>query len=79
MNSEEAFQDWYRNEWKFGSSTDELRARRAWIMARVSLQELVGGLIRTRASDAWLKEACAFLVESGEFFSKHPELELERR
>jgi hypothetical protein len=75
MTDEDAFQLWYATNWKYGSSTDQLRARRAWIMARVSLQELVKGLLETRGSDRWLGPGCEFLVEAGKFFEKHPELE----
>jgi hypothetical protein len=75
MMHEEAFKRWYSTVWRYGSSTDELKARRAWIMARVSLQELVQGLITTRADDAWLARGCEFLVEAGQFFEAHPELE----
>ena len=75
MMHEEAFLRWYATQWKYGSSTDELRARRAWIMARVSLQEIVQGLIRTRANDLWLAPGCEFLLEAGQFFEAHPELE----
>lgn len=34
MTEEEVFQYWFINEWKFGSSTDEERGRRAWDAAR---------------------------------------------
>jgi hypothetical protein len=71
------YENWRDSYWKFGSSTDELRAQRAWIMARVSLQELVSDLIRDRRSDTHLSKACAFLVEAGQFYKEHPELEPE--
>src|ERR1700739_2148656 len=58
MMHEEAFKRWYSTEWKFGSSTGELKAGRAWIMARVSLQELVAGLIKPRGNDLWLAPGC---------------------
>jgi hypothetical protein len=34
MTEEQAFQHWFVNEWHFGSSTDEAKARRAWVKAR---------------------------------------------
>ena len=71
------YEQWRDKYWKYGSSSDELRARRAWVMARVSLQKLVSDLVRTRASDEHLGAACAFLVEAGQFFHDHPELELQ--
>jgi hypothetical protein len=75
MTCEELFQSWLKSSWKYGSSTDELRARRAWVMARASLQELVIDLVHTRANDTHLGAACEFLVEAGQFFKEHPELE----
>lgn len=45
--SEEAFKAWMEFEWKFGSSTDEAKARRAWLVARKDLIELCA-----RAADA---------------------------
>lgn len=72
---EAEFQAWYQKEWKFGSSTDEARARRAWIMARVPLQSLVNGLVRERQTDIHLSEACGFLVEAGRFFEENPQFD----
>jgi hypothetical protein len=69
------YEYWRDTCWKFGSSTDELRARRAWVTARASLQTLVINLVRDRYNDNHLAEACAFLVEVGKFFEAHPELE----
>lgn len=71
------YEQWRDRYWKYGSSSDELRARRAWVMARVSLQKLVSDLVRTRGSDEHLGAACAFLVEAGQFFQEHPELEAQ--
>jgi hypothetical protein len=34
MTEEQAFQDWFANEWRYGSSTDGAKARRAWVKAR---------------------------------------------
>ena len=40
LADEKRFQFWFHSYWKFGSSTDELRARRAWIMARGNFEEM---------------------------------------
>jgi hypothetical protein len=34
MTEEEAFQDWLREHWRYASSTNEERARLAWLAAR---------------------------------------------
>jgi hypothetical protein len=34
MTEEEAFQDWFKEHWRFASSTNEVRARQAWLAAR---------------------------------------------
>jgi hypothetical protein len=34
MNEEEAFQNWFKEHWRSSSSTDEGRARKAWVAAR---------------------------------------------
>jgi hypothetical protein len=34
MTQEEAFQDWFKEHWRDASSTDEARARQAWLAAR---------------------------------------------
>jgi len=69
------YEEWYKEFWRYGSGTDENRARRAWVMARASLQPLVHNLVTTRANDTHLSEACEFLVEVGKFYEDHPELE----
>jgi hypothetical protein len=70
-----SFEEWYKTYWAFGSSTDRLRAERAWVMARASLQQLVHDLVYDRQTDKHLLRACDFLVEIGKFFDDHPELE----
>jgi hypothetical protein len=34
MTEEEAFQDWFKEYWRYASSTNEARAREAWLAAR---------------------------------------------
>ncbi len=34
MTQEEAFQDWFKEHWRYASSTNEVRAREAWLAAR---------------------------------------------
>jgi hypothetical protein len=34
MTEEEAFQDWFKEHWRYASSTNEVRARDAWLAAR---------------------------------------------
>ena len=34
MTEEEAFQDWFKEHWRYASSTNEVRARQAWLAAR---------------------------------------------
>ena len=34
MTQEEAFQDWFKEHWRYASSTNEVRARQAWLAAR---------------------------------------------
>lgn len=34
MTEEEAFQDWFKEHWRYASSTNEARARDAWLAAR---------------------------------------------
>jgi hypothetical protein len=34
MTEEEAFQDWFKEHWRYASTTNEVRARQAWLAAR---------------------------------------------
>jgi hypothetical protein len=34
MTEEEAFQDWFKEHWRYASSTNAVRAREAWLAAR---------------------------------------------
>jgi hypothetical protein len=34
MTEEEAFQDWFKEHWRYASTTNEERARQAWLAAR---------------------------------------------
>jgi hypothetical protein len=34
MTEEEAFQDWFKEHWRYASTTNEVRARQAWFAAR---------------------------------------------
>ena len=34
MTQEEAFQDWFKEHWRYASTTNEVRARQAWFAAR---------------------------------------------
>jgi hypothetical protein len=34
MTEEEAFQDWFKEHWRYASTTNETRARQAWLAAR---------------------------------------------
>src|SRR5258707_4637287 len=34
MTEEEAFQDWFKEHWRYASTTNEVRARQAWQAAR---------------------------------------------
>src|SRR4029077_16880516 len=34
MTEDEAFQDWFKEHWRYASTTNEVRARQAWLAAR---------------------------------------------
>jgi hypothetical protein len=34
MTEEEALQDWFKEHWRYASTTNEVRARQAWLAAR---------------------------------------------